>query len=81
MYPDGDALKPVGIKTAMCSNSQETHLATQQRVRQAHKRARFNQRKWKCRPPNLEISIGAALLIYCCSFAVNVTAAASLNSI
>lgn len=33
MYPDGDALKPVGIKTAMCSNSQETHLAEQPTVR------------------------------------------------
>lgn len=32
MYPDGDALKPVGIKTAMCSNSQETHLAKQRTV-------------------------------------------------
>lgn len=75
MCPDGDTLKPVGIKAAMCSNSQETHLAKQQQ------RARFNQRKWKRRPRNLQICIGAALLIYCCSFAVNVTAAASLNSI
>lgn len=29
MCPDGDTLKPVGIKTAMCSNSEGTHLAKQ----------------------------------------------------